>query len=204
MKEEEYNRQIAEATKFILDSVDESKDYKNSADLYKKANDKTIEIIKESIPKQIPAVISEESLTKIFEKAEAGAQQGVTSSKCQMPSTQGLADKIAALVLEKVSDAMDETIAKAVKRHSTQIEVRHEHYHTHTNMYGRFASSERNRKTMCWLGFITFVSLILLALFICGIYTTINLDIQIVVYCSAITIVMAIIGFIIRVNSKED
>ena len=46
MTEEEYNAQLQAATKFIVDSKTESVNYKESAELYKKTNDKTLEIVR--------------------------------------------------------------------------------------------------------------------------------------------------------------
>ena len=200
MTEEEYNEQLQAATKFIVDSKNESVNYKESAELYKKTNDKTLEIVKESIPKTIPAEITEESLVKIANTAESAAKHGVTSSQCQMPSTQELADKIATLVLKKVSDSMDETIARSVERHKTQIDVHHEHHHM--DFYSTHASSETNRRMMCWLAICIILSLAQIVLFLLNWYNIIDWKWEVFPYLFFATIGIVFFGFIIRINSK--
>lgn len=200
MTEEEYNAQLQAATKFIVDSKTESVNYKESAELYKKTNDKTLEIVKESIPKTIPAEITEESLAKIANTAESAAKHGVTSSQCQMPNTERLSDNISNAVLRKVSNQMDSVIASSIERHRTQIDVRHEHHHT--NMYGTFASSETNRRMMCWLAVCTILSLAQIVLFLLRWYEIIDLEWKYFPYLFFATIGIVFFGFIIRINSK--
>ena len=202
MTEEEYNEQLFAATKFIVDSKNESVNYKESAELYRKTNDKTLEIVKESIPKTIPAEISGSSLKKIAETAESAARKGVTSSQCQMPSTQGLADEIAALVLKKVSDSMDETIARSVERHKTQIDVRHEHHHM--DFYSTHASSETNRRMMCWLAICTILSLAQIVLFLLKWYEIIDWKWEVFPRLFFATIGIVVFGFFIRIVSKSS
>lgn len=199
MTEEEYNEQLQAATKFIIDSMTESLNYKESAELYKKTNDKTLEIVKESIPKKIPAEISEESLKKIANTAESAAKRGVTSSQCQMPNSERLSDNISDAVIKKLSNQMDSIIASSIERHRTQIDVHHEH--KHTNMYGTFASCETNRKMMCWLAICTILSLAPIVLFLLRWYEIIDWKWEVFPYLFFATIGIVFFGFIIRINS---
>lgn len=89
MIEEELQEQLQEASQFIIDSAQESKDfksggqsYKAAAETYKTLNDKAIE----RMSKRPEAIIPE----SVYQDIQRRAAAGVRSEKCQTPTSKDL------------------------------------------------------------------------------------------------------------------
>lgn len=87
--EEEIQEQLKEATQFIIDGVQEAKDFKSggqsykvAAETYKTLNDKAIEIMS----KRPEAIVPE----SVYETIQSRAAAGVRSEKCQTPTSRDL------------------------------------------------------------------------------------------------------------------
>lgn len=112
MTNEGYNEQLEAATKFILISEKESKNFKDggqafkeTAELYKELNDKSIEVIAKGLSEKPAAFIPDEEKTSVYEKAKSGAEAGVkeaiSTTEAKVPTEDQLIPVISA-ALNKV------------------------------------------------------------------------------------------------------
>lgn len=84
MTEEEFNEQLHAASTFIIDSKNESENFKEGgqnfkegAELFKKLYEKTVSALSEALSVRPTASIPDEDKESVFERAKTGAETGV-------------------------------------------------------------------------------------------------------------------------------
>lgn len=187
------SEQLKAATQFILQSKEESVNYKKAAEINKEVADEAINILREELKKKIPAEITEESFTRIYNDVIAAAKKGVTNTQCQFPDTTELVSSIANAVLQKISAELDTVVTKSVDRHKARVEVHHTH-----SLYGQFTSKEATRKMMVWLSSCVLVSFSFVVLCVLDWYKVVNWEPKYFRYFALACIAFTIIGTIVR------
>lgn len=101
--------------------------------------------------------LSDEQLRNISEAASAGVKHGASSVILQAPDITSQTSVIADAVYKRVSDRIISDFGNSLEKtiEDKKATIKLEHYHT--SMYGRYASSEKNRKMMIWLTLINVI-----------------------------------------------
>ena len=194
MEEQEYQEQLQAAAELIIKAA-------QGIDAYKTVTDKVIELVS----RRPDAVIPEAEYQKIRETVSTEITKTIANTPVSAPdmsqAANRIADKICERISAKIGSEVSRKVNEAIENKTARIEVHHEHYHT--NMYGRFASSEENRKMMVWLAFTTILSLGSLVLFLLKCYNVISWswDIFPMIYIGVIAI--SLLGVIVRFFSKN-
>lgn len=194
MDEREYQEQLQAAAELIIKAA-------QGIDAYKTVTDKVIELVS----RRPDAVIPEAEYQKIRETVSTEITKTIANTPVSAPNMSQAANRIADKICERISAKIGSEVSRkvneAIENKTARIEVHHEHYHT--NMYGRFASSEENRKMMVWLAFTTILSLGSLVLFLLKCYNVISWswDIFPMIYIGVIAI--SLLGVIVRFFSKN-
>ena len=194
MDEREYQEQLQAAAELIIKAA-------QGIDAYKTVTDKVIELVS----RRPDAVIPEAEYQKIRESVSTEITKTIANTPVSAPdmsqAANRIADKICERISAKIGSEVSRKVNEAIENKTARIEVHHEHYHT--NMYGRFASSEENRKMMVWLAFTTILSLGSLVLFLLKCYNVISWswDIFPMIYIGVIAI--SLLGVIVRFFSKN-
>lgn len=194
MDEREYQEQLQAAAELIIKAA-------QGIDAYKTVTDKVIELVS----RRPDAVIPEAEYQKIRETVSTEITKTIANTPVSAPdmsqAANRIADKICERISAKIGSEVSRKVNEAIENKTARIEVHHEHYHT--NMYGRFASSEENRKMMVWLAFTTILSLGSLVLFLLKCYNVISWswDIFPMIYIGVIAI--SLLGVIVRFFSKN-
>ena len=204
MEEQDYQElqeQLNGATQFIIEAAQEIKNSQAAAESYKAVTDKVIE----RLSRRPDAVIPEEEYNKIRTVVSSEIKNTVARTRVPAPDMSQVASRIADQICKEISakigSEVSRKVSEAIENKTARIEVHHEHYHT--NMYGRFASSETNRNMMVWLTSITLLSLGALVLFILRWYKLIPIEWEIFPLIYIGVIVIALLGFMIRLCSKK-
>src|SRR5574344_86359 len=194
MDEREYQEQLQAAAELIIKAA-------QGIDAYKTVTAKVIELVS----RRPDAVIPEAEYQKIRETVSTEITKTIANTPVSAPdmsqAANRIADKICERISAKIGSEVSRKVNEAIENKTARIEVHHEHYHT--NMYGRFASSEENRKMMVWLAFTTILSLGSLVLFLLKCYNVISWswDIFPMIYIGVIAI--SLLGVIVRFFSKN-
>ena len=194
MDEREYQEQLQAAAELIIKAA-------QGIDAYKTVTDKVIELVS----RRPDAVIPEAEYQKIRETVSTEITKTIANTPVSAPdmsqAANRIADKICERISAKIGSEVSRKVNEAIENKTARIEVHHEHYHT--NMYGRFASSEENRKMMVWLAFTTILSLGSLVLFLLKCYNVISWswDIFPMIYIGVIAI--SLLGVIVRFFRKN-
>lgn len=194
MDEREYQEQLQAAAELIIKAA-------QGIDAYKTVTDKVIELVS----RRPDAVIPEAEYQKIRETVSTEITKTIANTPVSAPdmsqAANRIADKICERISAKIGSEVSRKVNEAIENKTARIEVHHEHYHT--NMYGRFASSEENRKMMVWLAFTTILSLGSLVLFLLKCYNVISWswDIFPMIYIGVIAI--SLLGVIVRFFIKN-
>ena len=194
MDEREYQEQLQAAAELIIKAA-------QGIDAYKTVTDKVIELVS----RRPDAVIPEAEYQKSRETVSTEITKTIANTPVSAPdmsqAANRIADKICERISAKIGSEVSRKVNEAIENKTARIEVHHEHYHT--NMYGRFASSEENRKMMVWLAFTTILSLGSLVLFLLKCYNVISWswDIFPMIYIGVIAI--SLLGVIVRFFSKN-
>ena len=201
MEEQEHQEKIQSVVQTFLETTKGVEEYKAVAETYKAAVDKLIE----SLSRRPDAVIPESEYQKIRNMVSAEIIKTIANTPVPAPdmsqAANSIADKICERISAKIGSEVSRKVNEAIENKAARIEVHHEHHHT--NMYGRFASSEENRKMMVWLSFTTVVSICALVLFLLRYYGLVswNWGIFPMIYIGVIAI--SLLGVIVRFFSKN-
>ena len=201
MEEQEHQEKIQSVVQTFLETTKGVEEYKAVAETYKAAVDKLIE----SLSRRPDAVIPESECQKIMDSVSAEIKKTIANTRVPAPdmsqSANRIADQICERISAKIGSEVSRKVNEAIENKTARIEVHHEHHHT--NMCGRFASSEENRKMMVWLSFTTFISLGSLVLFLLNWYELITIEWKILPMIYIGVIVIGILGVIVRFFSKN-
>ena len=201
MEEQEYQEQLQAATQIIIEAAQEIKGSQEAIEAYKTFTDKVIECVS----RRPEAVVPEAEYQKIKDTISDEIRTTIANTRVPAPDMSQVANRIADQICERISSQIGSEVSRkvneAIENKKARIEVRHEHHHT--NMYGQFASSEKNRKMMVWLAFITFIALGSLVLFLFRYYKLVswNWEIFPIIYITVIAI--APLGLIVRFFRKN-
>ena len=201
MEEQEYQEQLQAATQIIIEAAQEIKGSQEAIEAYKTFTDKVIECVS----RRPEAVVPEAEYQKIKDTISDEIRTTIANTRVPAPDMSQVANRIADQICERISSQIGLEVSRkvneAIENKKARIEVRHEHHHT--NMYGQFASSEKNRKIMVWLAFITFIALGSLVLFLFRYYKLVswNWEIFPIIYITVIAI--APLGLIVRFFRKN-
>ena len=201
MEEQEYQEQLQAATQIIIEAAQEIKGSQEAIEAYKTFTDKVIECVS----RRPEAVVPEAEYQKIKDTVSDEIRKTIANTRVPAPDMSQVANRIADQICERISSQIGLEVSRkvneAIENKKARIEVRHEHHHT--NMYGQFASSEKNRKIMVWLAFITFIALGSLVLFLFRYYKLVswNWEIFPIIYITVIAI--APLGLIVRFFRKN-
>ena len=204
MEDQEYQalqEQLQAATQIITEAAQEIKDSQAAVEGYKTIAEQVIERVSE----RPDAVVPEAEYQKIKDTISDEIRKTIANTPVPSPDMSQAANRIADQICERISSQIGLEVSRkvneAIENKKARIEVRHEHHHT--NMYGQFASSEKNRKMMVWLAFITFIALGSLVLFLFRYYKLVswNWEIFPIIYITIIAI--APLGLIVRFFRKN-
>ena len=201
MEEQEYQEQLQAAAQIIIEAAQGIKSFQEATEAYKTVTNKVIE----RVSRRPDAVIPESEYQKIMDSVSAEIKKTIANTRVPAPdmsqSANRIADQICERISAKIGSEVSRKVNEAIENKTARIEVHHEHHHT--NMYGRFASSEENRKMMVWLAFITFIALGSLVLFLLNWYELITIEWKILPMIYIGVIVIGILGVIVRFFSKN-
>ena len=201
MEEQEYQEQLQAAAQIIIEAAQGIKGFQEATEAYKTVTNKVIE----RVSRRPDAVIPESEYQKIRDSVSAEIMKTIANTPVPAPDMSQAANRIADQVCERISDKIGSEVSRkvneAIENKTARIEVHHEHHHT--NMYGRFASSEENRKMMVWLSFTTFISLGSLVLFLLNWYELITIEWKILPMIYIGVIAISLLGVIVRFFSKN-
>ena len=201
MEEQEHQEKIQSVVQTFLETTKGVEEYKAVAETYKAAVDKLIE----SLSRRPDAVIPESECQKIMDSVSAEIKKTIANTRVPAPDMSQSANRIADQICERISDKIGSEVSRkvneAIENKAARIEVHHEHHHT--NMYGRFASSEENRKMMVWLSFTTVVSICALVLFLLRYYELVSWNWGIVPMIYIGVIAISLLGVIVLFFSKN-
>ena len=201
MEEQEYQEQLQAAAQIIIEAAQGIKGFQEATEAYKTVTNKVIE----RVSRRPDAVIPESEYQKIRDSVSAEIMKTIANTPVPAPdmsqAANSIADKICERISAKIGSEVSRKVNEAIENKTARIEVHHEHHHT--NMYGRFASSEENRKMMVWLAFTTVLSLGSLVLFLLNWYELITIEWKILPMIYIGVIVIGILGVIVRFFSKN-
>ena len=201
MEEQEYQEQLQAATQIIIEAAQGIKGFQEATEAYKTVTNKVIE----RVSRRPDAIIPESEYQKIMDSVSAEIKKTIANTRVPAPdmsqSANRIADQICERISAKIGSEVSRKVNEAIENKTARIEVHHEHHHT--NMCGRFASSEENRKMMVWLSFTTFISLGSLVLFLLNWYELITIEWKILPMIYIGVIVIGILGVIVRFFSKN-
>lgn len=153
--------------------------------------------------KGLKVSLTDEQLRKISDAASVGVRNGASNIRLQAPDLSYQSEKITAQVSNGVIKTITPLIESKVKEVIAQNRIQVEHEHHHHSYYGTYASSERNRNMMVWLAFVTVLSLTSLVLFLMRWEELISWEWKIFPMIDVTVIVIAFLGFMIRLLSSE-
>ncbi len=201
MEEQEYQEQLQAAAQIIIEAAQGIKSFQEATEAYKTVTNKVIE----RVSRRPDAVIPESEHQKIRDSVSAEIMKTIANTPVPAPdmsqAANSIADKICERISAKIGSEVSRKVNEAIENKTARIEVHHEHHHT--SMYGRFASSEENRKMMVWLSFTTLISLGSLVLFLLNWYELITIEWKILPMIYIGVIVIGILGVIVRFFSKN-
>ena len=201
MEEQEYQEQLQAAAQIIIEAAQGIKSFQEATEAYKTMMNKVIE----RVSRRPDAVIPDSEYQKIRDMVSAEIIKTIANTPVPAPdmsqAANSIADKICERISAKIGSEVSRKVNEAIENKTARIEVHHEHHHT--SMYGRFASSEENRKMMVWLSFTTFISLGSLVLFLLRYYELVswNWGIFPMIYIGVIAI--SLLGVIVRFFRKN-
>lgn len=153
--------------------------------------------------KGLKVSLTDEQLRKISDAASVGVRNGASNIRLQSPDLSYQSEKITVQVSNGVIKTITPLIESKVKEVIAQNRIQVEHEHHHHSYYGTYASSERNRNMMVWLAFVTVLSLTSLVLFLMRWEELISWEWKIFPMIDVTVIVIAFLGFMIRLLSSE-
>lgn len=153
--------------------------------------------------KGLKVSLTDEQLRKISDAASVGVRNGASNIRLQAPDLSYQSEKITAQVSNGVIKTITPLIESKVKEVIAQNRIQVEHEHHHHSYYGTYASSERNRNMMVWLAFVTVLSLTSLVLFLMRWEELISWEWKIFPMIDVTVIVIAFLGFMIRLLFSE-
>ena len=201
MEEQEYQEQLQAATQIIIEAAQGIKGFQEATEAYKTVTNKVIE----RVSRRPDAAIPESEYQKIRDSVSAEIMKTIANTRVPAPdmsqSANRIADQICERISAKIGSEVSRKVNEAIENKTARIEVHHEHHHT--NMYGRFASSEENRKMMVWLAFTTVISLGSLVLFLLRYYEVVSWNWKVfpMIYIGVIAI--SLLGVIVRFFRKN-
>lgn len=201
MEEQKY-QELQAAMNIIVTAANVIESDKETKEAYKTLTDKVIE----RVSRRPDAVVPEAEYQKIKDTVSDEIRKTIANTPVPSPDMSQAANAIANQICKNISSQIGLEVSRkvneAIENKKARIEVHHEHYHT--NMYGRFASSEENRKMMVWLAFTTFISLGSLVLFLLRYYKVVSWTWEIFPMIYIGVIVIALLGFILRTFIKRS